>query len=142
MTVKAFYSGTYTPDTQVYYWLVNKDGRDLMITRRRAAEIQNDPSLPYGWTVERRMVTKMVAACPWCGARPVQWEMDCDGWASTGTCGSKQCNRLRRCEGCGTDGTARIGSVRGHLCLSCNETARQNNLEAARDRYELVPSTW
>lgn len=138
MTVQTFFPDTYVADTQAYYWLVDGNGRDLMITRKRAAEIGNDPSLPYGWKVERRLVTEYVPACPWCGVRPLVFERDCDGWASTGTCGSEQCNRLNRCEGCGKDHTARFVSIRGNLCEDCDNIAHKTGRVAARDRYELT----
>lgn len=139
MTVRTFYSGTYVADTRTVYKMITDEDVEITITRQRAARIARDPELPQGWIVERRQITRPVPACPWCGARPVIFEMDCDGWASTGTCGSEQCNQLKRCDGCGQDGTVRYGSVRGHLCTTCHDRARRDNLTAADTVYALIP---
>jgi hypothetical protein len=142
MTVKNFWMNATTTDAEAFYYVIPAQGREWQITRAQAAQFTFDPEFPFGWRVERRIVESEVTACPWCGARPVIFERDVDGWASTGTCGSEQCNGLRRCDGCGKDNCHILGSVRGHLCDTCNETARKNGLEAAPDRYALVASTW
>lgn len=138
MTVKSFYPDVRVTDTQVYYMMINPMGDEQMITRKFAAEISNAPDFPLGWKVERRLSTQKVPGCPWCGVRPMLFERDCDGWASMGTCGSQQCNRLRRCEGCGADDSVRYSSVRGRLCTTCHETARRDNLVAADTVYALI----
>jgi hypothetical protein len=139
VTVKNFWHDRYIPDTEAVYRLTSNKGLDQIISRPAAAKLRNDPELPVGFTITRHLVTEYVRACAWCGARPLQYERDCDGWASTGTCGSDQCDQLQRCEGCGETGTAAISSVRGKLCDTCNDIARETGQEAARDRYALVP---
>lgn len=139
MTVKSFWHNAYIQVSTARYVMIFPNGHERVIGRKQAAEMTFDPEMPLGWTIERRIVTNWVKACPWCGARPEQFEIDCDGPAGTGTCGSPQCNQLQRCEGCGEDGKAVIGSVRGRLCRDCNERARKENLIAPDDRYALIP---
>jgi hypothetical protein len=139
MTVKSYYGDKAVLSASVRYTITSNNGWTQTVNRRTAAQMSNDPELPVGWTIERTVTQSYVQGCPWCGARPVLWEMDCDGMYPTGTCGSEQCNQLKRCEGCGEDGAAYIGSMRGHLCETCDYTAREGGLQAAGDKYELVP---
>lgn len=140
MTVKTFYSNTYVLDTQVRYTLHGPSGEwHRTIGRKQAADILTDPELPVGWTVTRDLITTSVKACPWCGARPLQYEMDCDGWASTGTCGSEQCAQLKRCDGCGGDGIRRWSSWRGDLCDPCHTVADERGLITLPGEYGLFP---
>lgn len=139
MTVKTYFGRKTIPTATVTYWMITHTGREHQISRKFAAQVSQDAALPVAWRIERRVVESHVQGCPWCGARPMQWERDCDGWYPTATCGSEQCNQLRRCDGCGSDGTARYHSYRGHLCETCHETAIPNGLMAAMNRYALVP---
>lgn len=139
MTVKNFWHDTLVPTSQANYFLIFPNGHARKISRSEAAQHFTNPELPLDFRVERRVTTNYVTACPWCGVRPLQYERDCDGWASTGTCGSEQCNQLKRCEGCGKDDSVRYGSVRGQLCEDCFTRARRDNLEACRGRYALAP---
>lgn len=138
MTVKKLFDTSVRMTIPVYR-INYPDGHNRGIPRHLAASTILNQEMPPGFSVTRHFLTEYVEACPWCGARPVAFESNCDGWASTGTCGSPQCNQLQRCEGCGKDGKARYVSIRGQLCESCDRTARKNNLVAARTRYELVP---
>jgi hypothetical protein len=125
--------------TQARYFLVDHTGREFAISRQKAAQMTFDPEMPFGWKVERKTITSQVPACPWCGARPELFEMDCDGLASTGTCGSDQCDRLQRCDGCGQDGVRNWGSWRGRLCNGCHTVATKKHLAAIPGEYGLFP---
>jgi hypothetical protein len=137
MTVKTFWMDPTTRTAFARYVLISNKGWERVITRKHAAQIAFDPELPVGWRVERRIVENVVEACPWCAARPLEFEMDCDGWASTGTCGSPQCNQLKRCEGCGQDGTQNMGCWRGSLCNHCYEVATEKGLATIPGEYGL-----
>lgn len=139
MTVRAFWPNTYITVTTPLYRVTYPNGVSRVIGRKTAAEWFFDPEFPYNFKLTKTFATATVKACPWCGVRPEVYEMDCDGPAGTGTCGSPQCNQLKRCEGCGRDGKARYGSVRGHLCGGCHTVATRDNLVAADDRYALIP---
>ncbi|MFE6746003.1 hypothetical protein ACFVGM_09140 [Kitasatospora purpeofusca] len=71
--------------------------------------------------------SRWVPGCPWCGVRPEEREWDCDGLFGTGSCGSPQCNQLKRCQGCGVDG---IASVNG-MCRPCYDLARYGSTDQA-----------
>jgi hypothetical protein len=139
MTVKTFWMDATVADTQARYFLVDHTGREFAISRQKAAQMTFGPEMPFGWKVERKISTSQVPACPWCGSRPELFEMDCDGWAATGTCGSEQCNQLKICEGCARPGTQNWGSWRGHLCNSCHDVAEEKHLAAIPGEYGLFP---
>jgi hypothetical protein len=137
MTVKTFWLNALTPETSVRYVVVPTKGTEWTVSIRDAARMDQDPEFPVGWVIEKRVSTKMVKACPWCGARPELFEMDCDGWAGTGTCGSEQCNQLKVCEGCGQFDVQRWGCWRGRLCQHCYEVANRDNLATIPGEYGL-----
>lgn len=137
MTVKNFWMDAVTREAAAYYFVIPAKGREWQVTRAQAADFRLDPSFPADWRVERRVIENTVPACPWCGARPELFEMDCDGLAATGTCGSEQCDQLRRCEGCGKDGVQIWGSWRGRLCDPCHTIAERDALAVIPGVYGL-----
>lgn len=137
MTVKTFWNRATVLETTVRYVVIPAQGRAWTVSRAEAAHIRNDPEFPRGWAVERRLITSEVKACPWCCARPELFEMDCDGYAGTGTCGSEQCDKLRVCEGCGQDGIRRWGTWRGRFCDPCYRVANERGLATIPGEYGL-----
>lgn len=137
MTVKDFWLNSVVTVSFMKYTVDTGRGAARVITRKHAAELLNDPSVPMEWKIERKLVTDKVTGCPWCNARPMQYERDCDGWASLGTCGSEQCDKLQRCEGCGQDGIRNVGSWRGRLCDHCHEVANLKGLATIPGLYGL-----
>lgn len=155
--IKTYYPDAWVRSTDVTYrvLLIVNDGPEITmhasaprwkvaqaIRAVRSIEAADDGTrASVRW--ERQELTQWVEACPWCGVRPLEFEMDCDGPASTGTCGSPQCAQLQRCDGCGQDGTASVHSWRGDLCYPCDRVAYRDNLRAARylgqQRYALLP---
>lgn len=80
---------------EIVYYLIQRDGVPTRLKREKALGLiqlmKENPVIVEVYDIEKRFVRRWVKACPWCGARPVQYEMDCDGWASTGSCGTQQC---------------------------------------------------
>jgi hypothetical protein len=88
--------------------------RGLVRERRRAKK------RGYDLTYEPLpQTTRLVPGCPWCGVRPEIFEWDCDGLLGTSTCGSPQCDQLKRCDTCGKDGIADVFSGFGQQCRPC-----------------------
>lgn len=137
MTVKTFWNGKRTSETIARYVVVPAKGREWTISLKDAARYSKDPEFPADWRVEKRFSTSEVKACPWCGARPELFERDCDGWAGTGTCGSPQCRKLKRCDACGQDGIRRWGTWRGDFCDPCYRVAEARGLATIPGLYGL-----
>ncbi|AXG66331.1 hypothetical protein SEA_ANNADREAMY_252 [Streptomyces phage Annadreamy] len=91
--------------------------REIRKSKKFAEKYPNEAA-EFVLHYEKYWVTEWELLCPWCGARPDQWEMDCDGNFPVASCGSPQCDQLRRCEGCGRDGEAHINN----LCDPCYES--------------------
>jgi hypothetical protein len=124
------YEGSWVEFPDFYYcvWMTI-DGKSYAVDGRAtryelAKHIRNGrkiaaqhPDVPFSVGYQKIWTTTRELLCPWCGVRPDKWEWDCDGHFPMSTCGSEQCDKLNRCQGCGRDGEAHIN----HLCDSCYE---------------------
>lgn len=75
------------------------DGGSYGITMHQAAQhlrvAKKYPEAAKLFKLERKLITRILPACPWCGSRPRLLEHDCDGPYYTADCGSEQCRKGR-----------------------------------------------
>ncbi|MQS40012.1 hypothetical protein [Streptomyces katsurahamanus] len=93
-----YFPGKLALEVEVKYWLETTDGVGYTphsLTMRAAGDmlrkIKANPEIGTVFRVVREVRTRLVEACPWCGARPQALEWDCDGPYRTATCESPQC---------------------------------------------------